>query len=167
MNEGARPATEADLPRIAELARAAIAELRPTKGGDVWARRDGRQEPVETSLAADLASDDHLVAVGEIDDFPVGYGVVRTEVLADGSVLGVIDDLYVEEGARAVGVGEVLMRSLIDWCDAQGCFGVDSLALPGNRATKNFFEAFGLVARAIVVHKRLGTAEPQAEQEQA
>jgi hypothetical protein len=32
---------------------------------------------------------------------------------------------------------------------------VDSLALPGDRHTKNFFEAFGLVARAIVVHKTL------------
>ena len=36
---------------------------------------------------------------------------------------------------------------------AQGCFGVDSLALPGDRHTKNFFESFGLVARAIVVHR--------------
>ena len=37
----------------------------------------------------------------------------------------------------------------------QGCFGVDSLALPGDRHTKNFFESFGLVARAIIVHRSL------------
>ena len=32
---------------------------------------------------------------------------------------------------------------------------MDSLALPGDRATKNFFETHGLVARAITVHRRL------------
>jgi hypothetical protein len=32
---------------------------------------------------------------------------------------------------------------------------MDSLALPGDRATKNFFESFGLKARAIVVHRSL------------
>ena len=66
-----------------------------------------------------------------------------------------IEDIYVDPGARAVGVGETLMNHLIDWCRARGCFGVDSLALPGDRETKNFFESFGLVARAIVVHRPL------------
>jgi hypothetical protein len=54
-----------------------------------------------------------------------------------------------------VGVGEAVMDHLVAWCRAQGCFGVDSLALPGDRQTKNFFESFGLVARAIVVHRPL------------
>jgi hypothetical protein len=47
------------------------------------------------------------------------------------------------------------MNGIVEWCTARGCVGVDGLALPGNRATKNFFETFGLVARAIVVHRRL------------
>jgi GNAT superfamily N-acetyltransferase len=76
-------------------------------------------------------------------------------VLADGGRLGVVDEVYVDPGARALGVGEVLMADLVAWCRDQGCFGVDSLALPGDRATKNFFESFGLVARAIVVHRPL------------
>jgi hypothetical protein len=48
-----------------------------------------------------------------------------------------------------------MMEDLVAWCTAQGCFGVDSLALPGDRHTKNFFESFGLVARAIVVHRSI------------
>ena len=48
-----------------------------------------------------------------------------------------------------------MMEALVAWCRAQGCFGVDSIALPGDRHTKNFFESFGLVARAIVVHRSL------------
>jgi hypothetical protein len=48
-----------------------------------------------------------------------------------------------------------MMQALVDWCTERGCMGVDSLALPGDRHTKNFFESFGLVARAIVVHRPL------------
>ena len=65
-----------------------------------------------------------------------------------------VDDLYVEPEARGVGVGEAMMDARPRLGGERGCVGVDALALPGNRATKNFFETFGLVARAIVVHRR-------------
>ena len=93
---------------MAELARAAIAELAPTRGGAVWAAREARPEPVEESLKASLADDATRVVVGTIDDVPIGYAAVRVEVLHDGSRLGVVDDIFVEEEARAVGVGEVM-----------------------------------------------------------
>jgi hypothetical protein len=51
------------------------------------------------------------------------------------------------------------MDAIVAWAEAAGCVGIDSLALPGNRETKNFFETFGLVARAIVVHRPLGDTE--------
>jgi hypothetical protein len=53
-------------------------------------------------------------------------------------------------------VGEAMMDQIVAWCEKHGCVGVDAIALPGNRHTKNFFETFGLVARAIVVHRPLG-----------
>jgi ribosomal protein S18 acetylase RimI-like enzyme len=153
--EAVRPAEEADLPRLAELARAAIAELMPTKGGALWARREARSEPVDGSLGAALRDPGQLVLVGTIDDAVIGYAAVRTERLRDGAVLAVLDDLYVEPEARGVGVGEAMMDEVVSWSRAQGCVGIDGLALPGNRETKNFFESFGLVARAIVVHRQL------------
>ena len=73
----------------------------------------------------------------------------------DGGVLGVLDDIYVEPEAREVGVGEALMDAVEAWCRGRGCIGIDSLALPGNRETKNFFETLRSVARAIVVHRSL------------
>ena len=48
------------------------------------------------------------------------------------------------------------MDLLIAWCEEHRCTGIDAVALPGNRATKNFFERFGLTARALLVHRRLG-----------
>ena len=153
--DACRPGTAEDLPRVAELAATAIAELRAGRGGEVWAREAARAEPIEAGLADDLASAAHHLVVGTLDDVILGYGVARVEVLRDGGRLGVVSDLYTEPEGREVGIGELMMDALVDWCRAEGCFGVDSLALPGDRHTKNFFESFGLVARAIVVHRAL------------
>ena len=50
------------------------------------------------------------------------------------------------------------MGLLLEWCRDQGCRGVDALALPGMRATKNFFEESGFSARLIVMHHRMADA---------
>ena len=70
--EGARPATEADLPRLAELARVAIARAHADEGrrGVGGARRV--PEPVEESLARDLADPGIRLIVGTIDVSPSG-----------------------------------------------------------------------------------------------
>ena len=155
MEVSARFATEDDLPMLGELATAAIEELTAHRGGAVWRRERARTLPPDESLAADLADADARVVVGTIDGVPVGYGVLRIETLRDGSRLGLIPDLFTLEGARGVSVGEEVMNALIDAASDAGCFGVDSLALPGDRHTKNFFESFGLVARGILVHRSL------------
>jgi ribosomal protein S18 acetylase RimI-like enzyme len=157
MVEAVRPATADDIAVLAELAAAAIEELRPTKGGSVFTRREARQPPFDESFRADLAADDRLVLVGTIDDVVVGYAVVRIESLHDGVPLAVIIDLFVEREARAIGVGELLADEIVQWATARGCAGIDSIVLPGNRETKNFFETFGFTARAIVVHRNLGS----------
>ncbi len=153
--EGCRPATDADVPRLAELAAAAISELRAGRGGEMWARHAARREPLADELSRQIDAPDHHVLVGTVDGTVMGYGVARVETLTDDGVLGVVTDLYTEPGCRELGIGEITMQALVDWCTAEGCFGVDSLALPGDRHTKNFFESFGLVARAIIVHRRL------------
>ena len=153
--EGCRAAVEDDIPRLAELAAQAVEELRDGRGGAVWARHSARRPPYEAALRQELAAPDHCLLVGTLDDIVMGYGAARVERLADEGRLGVVTDLYTEPDCRALGIGEVTMQALVDWCVAQECFGVDSLALPGDRHTKNFFESFGLVARAIVVHRSL------------
>ncbi|MDQ3574166.1 MAG: GNAT family N-acetyltransferase [Actinomycetota bacterium] len=142
--------------RLAELCRQAQAELgSQERGGAVFVAREARPEPVEDSLLSAILEPDRTVMLGMIDDTVMGYATGRTEGLRDGSTLGVIDDLFVEEEARAVGVGEAMMDALLAWFRAQGCSGVDSLALPGARATKNFFEESGFTARLLVMHHRM------------
>lgn len=154
-HETVRRAEGRDVPRLVELAAEAAAEKADQKGGAVWARREARPAPLAESLNGAVDDEDQEVVVGQLDGATLGYGVVRCVVLDDGGNLGVVDDIYVEPGARELGLGEMLMDRMIEWCRDRGCFGVDSLALPGDRFTKNFFESFGLVARAIVVHKSL------------
>lgn len=155
MNEAARPAAEADIGRIADLARGAIAELAPTRGGSVWRVREARREPMETALALLLRDGEAMVLTGTIDDVVMGYCVARVEAVEGDRLLGVIDDIYVEEGARGVGLGEAMIDQVIEWCRSRGCIGIDATALPGHRVTKNFFEGAGFTARKLIMHKQL------------
>ena len=110
----------------------------------------------QTAWVLNCQAHDVPVLVGTFGGVPAGYAVAHVEPLRDGTLLGVLTDVYVEAGVREVGVGEALMEEVVRWAEARGCRGLDALVLPGNRATKNFFERFGLVARAIVVHRPLG-----------
>jgi GNAT superfamily N-acetyltransferase len=152
VEEGCRQARAADVPRLAELNRAVIDELAPMRGGAVWKAREARPEPVEEGLAALLDDPDARMLVATIDEVVVGYAVVHLEHLGDGSILGVIDDIFVEEGARQVGLGELMIGDLMAWCEEHKCTGMDAMALPGHRATKNFFEESGFTARQLVMH---------------
>lgn len=153
--EATRVATPADVDRIADLARVAIDELTPMRGGAVWTARESRDEPIGAGIGAQLDDPDARVLVGTIDGVVIAYAVAHIEKLRDGSLLGVVSDIFVEEGARGVGVGEAMMVDLDGWCRERGCFGMDAIALPGHRATKNFFEQNGFTARQIVMHHRL------------
>ncbi|QXC61962.1 GNAT family N-acetyltransferase [Aquihabitans sp. G128] len=160
--EGARAASAADAVVVAALARQGIAELSPNRGGSLWSRREAHAEPLDGAIAAAVsgADPDVRAVVGTVDDTIVGYGIMHVEQLHDGRPLAVVTDLYVDPGARAIGIGEAMMDLLIADARAVGAVGIDAIALPGDRHTKNFFETFGLTARAILVHRSL--EEPAA-----
>ena len=163
--ERARPATAADLSHVVELARSLRGELRPMRGGELWYQRESRPEPLDTAYGALLDQPDTLLAVGCLDDVVLGFGVVTVETLRSGDRLGVVTDLFVEPDARSVGIGELIVERLIEFCAARGCVGVDAVALPGNRAAKNFFETNGFTARALVMHRTLHAPPAPTEAE--
>ena len=159
IDESARPADPDDVDLIEALVDHAIAEIEPHRGGAVWARREARVRPAADALRQALIGDDQLLVVGTIDEVVVGYAAAHREALHDDTALAVVDDIYVLSDARGVGVGEAMLNLCLDWARRSECVGLDSLALPGDRNTKNFFESFGLVARAIIVHRRLDERE--------
>ena len=155
MDETARPAGVNDRQVLRRLAVAARADLAAKKGGDVVDRLDPYRNDPGTRLIDAIGRENVSVYLGTIDGVPVGYGMVTVSTVSDGSLHAVVDELFVEEGARQVGVGEALIEALVADAQARGALAIQSLALPGDRATKNFFESQGMVARAIVVHRWL------------
>lgn len=153
METAARPALVDDLDVVVAMHDAAVAELRPHRGGEMWSRREARTPPYPSSIADSLDDDGSLLAVGTIDGTVVGFAAIREVDLHDATSVGDLTELFVLPDARGVGVGEAMMELATTWARDRGCVGIDSIALPGDRATKNFFETFGLVARALRVHR--------------
>jgi GNAT superfamily N-acetyltransferase len=143
-----RPATFDDAAVLAALRRAAMAEQALLRGGEVYAQREAQPTPPPGAAETPLW-------VGELAGEVVGYLAARADRLRDGRLVGVIEAVYVDPACRGVGIGEAMLGSALDWCRARGCVGVDALALPGARATKNFFEESGFTSRLLVMHNRL------------
>ena len=156
----ARPAAAEDLDTIVELAVAARAALADARGGPVLLATDRGAGDERGHLQAAMADDDAQVLVGTLDDIVVGYLLAVLIPTPGGPLLAEIVELYVQPEARQVGVGAMLLDPTISWAASRGCDGIDALTRPGDRATKNFFESHGLVARAIIAHRSLHGAPP-------
>jgi GNAT superfamily N-acetyltransferase len=146
-----RQAVDDDAESLSFLEALAIADLRDARGGQAHVLVDGSG----WSLASRRHQPDAVVFAALIDDAVIGYAVVSFRKLDGGDAAGRIEAIYVEAEAREVGVGEELLNAAIAWCRERSCVLLDAVALPGDRHTKNFFETFGMVARAIVVSRRL------------
>jgi len=147
----ARHAAVDEVEVLRHLAEQSRADRLTERGGVVLERLDPR--PVlDHDRRADPAV---LLAVGLYADIAFGYAHAAT-VEVDGSRIVRLYDIFVEKEARGVGIGEALLTFVFDWAREQRADAIDSIVLPGNREGKNFFERFGLVARAIHVYRALG-----------
>ncbi len=155
MEESVRPAESTDSEVLGALVRAARADLPGKRGGDVVARLDPHRSDPEARAITALDDSAATVLLGTIDGVPVGYGLMTVGPVDDGSLHAVVEELFVDPGARSVGVGEALIEALLADARSRGAVAIQSTALPGDRATKNFFESQGMVARAILVHRWL------------
>ena len=154
--EAARPARWSDAGRLTALCRAALDEIRRERGGAQLAGDLLAGRSVEEMVDEALGSPDAHVVAGEYDGVVLGVGVVSGSTGASARV----EALYVHPGARAVGVGEVMLDALCAWATERGCTGIDATALPGDRPAKAFFETHGLVARALVMHRAFPAGHP-------
>ena len=161
--EAARAPRDDELPRLAELHRLAVSATLPERGGEVFAARETAGEPLEDWLR-DRASRGGVWA-GTVDESVVGYAVAIIEDARAGVRLARIEALFVEEGARGVGVGAAMMAAVLEWSAANKCTGVDAWALPGDRNTKNFFEGSGFSARLLTMHHSFGPRRERPERE--
>lgn len=159
--EFVRVARASDVKRVSQLYEECIAANGAARGGAMFSVREAFAGPYDTVVENFLIRKDACVFVGGIDDVTLGFAMIHREVLRSDDVHGVIDALYVEPDARAVGIGEALMEALVNWAREEDVTTIDAHALPGDRETKNFFEMSGFVARLITMHHKV---EPQSDE---
>ena len=150
-----RPAVAADQAEVVRLLETIRAAVAGERGGDAWLATAAAPVPLATFVADEVHDPAATVLLGALDEVPVGLCHVRAVRWRDGTAVAEVRHLFVDAEAREVGVGEALLDAAIDWARSHGCTAIESVALPGDRALKNLFERFGVVARAIVVHKDL------------
>lgn len=149
--EGARPAGPGDEATCRSLLDEALQAAGAMRGGPrlVGSRTSSAllARWAECGSAATLQ-------VGTLDGTVVGLAAA-VAVEGDEDRTARIECCYVESGARGVGVGTALLATLVAWSSAQGCVALDAVALPGDRLSKQRFEAAGLSARLLVLSRRL------------
>jgi len=155
MGPAVRLAGPDDAAQLERLGLVASHELRDAKGGADLLRSVGRP-PRSLLILEDAGA---IQFVGLIGGEVVGtLGMVKI-VHQDGTTTGDVQSLFVEPPARSVSVGEALVQHAVAYASQRGWAGIDAFALPGDRVTKNFFEAFGFTTRLLTVHHRLGLAD--------
>jgi GNAT superfamily N-acetyltransferase len=155
--EQVRNATADDLERLMELVAGFAGSQADRRGAGLSRRDDGAASPPPSTVdavAPYLTDPTRTALVGLLDDWVAGAALCR--VVAGGTERrGVLDLCFVEEGAREVGLGHLLVERAIAWFRERDCSGVDGTAYPGDRAAKNFFESAGFKARLLVMHRPL------------
>jgi GNAT superfamily N-acetyltransferase len=148
MHELVRPAALSDAAEIAALESVSRGHLLEQRGGPEWLASQPAWN--ELDVARRAASPQWHLVLAEIDDVPVGFAAGQ---LADG--ICTVERLYVDPEAREVGLGEYLLEAMTVWARAIGATAIESVALPGDRQTKNLFERFGMKARLLIVSRSL------------
>lgn len=152
-----RPAVPDDVETLVRIAVDHASRIGGDRGADLLLRRElcYTEEELRARLVAAIEDSDALLVVGTYQGVVFGYALAVFEQLDDGGTLTKVEHLIVEPDAREVGIGETIMNAIVDESRSRGCIGIDAIALPGDRETKNFFESFGLKARQLVVHRSL------------
>jgi GNAT superfamily N-acetyltransferase len=148
-----RSATNADVTSLVRLYEDLEDEQVAKK--PIWALTDALDHRFDLSLHRAMQADESWVVVGEIDGVIVGFLWATIEDMldrADGDRIGRIRLIYTEPDARGVGVGHEMLEAAFGILRPLGIRYFDAPVGPGQRATKNFFEAHGFAARSIVMH---------------
>ena len=129
--------------------------------GELALRRGGTQllgelgRPAELAGRISEASDDSFVLTVTLDD--ILSGLIWGKIVANefGDRICLVPVFSVLKDVRRHGVGSQLFNSLEEWARSRNVTAIEFTALPGDRHTKNFCEANGLIARSLKMHKRI------------
>ncbi len=122
-----------------------------------YAYRD-LESALQDDVDALLRSPRAVVLIAERAGEPVGYATGHTEEDDDRRVLqrkGVVEDWYVDEGARSDGIGAKLLEALAAVFRDEGCQVLESTTWPFNAGARQAHEALGFHEVEVKYRKRL------------
>ena len=152
--EEARRAEAADLERCCELVTEALAATEGHRGAALLMAGASAAGLASTLVERWRDDDASATVVGTFNDVIVGIAA-GTVTESGPRLVGRIECFYVEPDARAVGVGQAMVESLLEFFSARGCSDVDAMALPGDRTSKQLLESSGFKTRLLILHRSL------------
>ena len=148
-----RQALVQDVDILEELLQIAKKEIIDARGGELYLLTEIRKD--FSTLSIDLENPKYCHIVGVYEDAVVGWGFATEEEIPNGTTIGKVRELFVQPEVRGIGVGEIILSTLIDWAKKQKCDAIEGTALPGDRDFKGIFERFEIKTRMLTVYKKL------------
>jgi len=142
-----RRGSESDCEILALLESEARSSLSHLRGGERLAES---VKLISPNWPLALKNAGLCIFVAGLDDVVMGFVVVRIGNSDTGRV-ATIEQVFVTNDVRGLGVGDSLISASVAWAKSQNLNALDGFALPGDRETKNLYERAGMVARLITV----------------
>lgn len=98
--------------------------------------------------------DDSIILIAELEGRPVGYALGRIfeeDKTADNGTgrIGLFDELYVDDAARGLGLGQKLIDEIIKWMKEKKIFRIKLHAYSWNHNAKKLYERNGFKEYAV------------------
>ena len=93
------------------------------------------------------SNENHIIAVAEIEGKIVGATtlLIETKFIHNGGIVGHIEDVVVDERYQGKGIGEKVVRYLLDYAKKRGCY---KTILDCTDEVKPFYEKIGFKQNA-------------------
>jgi GNAT superfamily N-acetyltransferase len=125
-----RPAAAADRERVYELVEKLTGESRTDRWGDVY--------------SSHCAGERGAIVVAENDDGILGCATVSYNLaLRYGGEYCELEELIVEEAARGLSLGRILVQRTIDDAKRRGCVEMGLYLVPTTEGNRGFYEKLG------------------------
>lgn len=138
-----RAADRNDLPFITDLAGKMVDYHRSL---DEYYKPLSTYKNLEKELAEELADKDSLFLVVEKDNKIVGYfrgAIEPAPAYTSPKKIGVIYDIYIAEEYRKRGIGEALMKEVLEWFELKNIKNIELSVDARNIAAINFWKKMG------------------------
>jgi ribosomal protein S18 acetylase RimI-like enzyme len=150
-----RKANPNDLPAITDLAGKMVDFHRSL---DNYYKPLSAYKNLEKELAGELADKNSLFLVIEKDNKIIGYfrgSIEPAPAYASPKKIGVIYDIYVQKEYRKQGVGEALMKEILEWFQSKNIKNIELSVDARNNNAINFWKKFGFFEYKLRLRKDL------------